>query len=219
MGPHGTLAAMFRSYLFVALGVGLVLAIALGGRPRHLVGKGFRWWLLLPLGVVLQSIVERDGVPVPYTILVLSYVYLLIFCLANLRHVGMGIVLIGIALNFAAIVANHGMPVRASAVRTVQGGSSSDEVVIDEVKHHLERPDSKVMALGDIVPVKPLDQVLSFGDLILAVGVVDLLVHLMRPFHRRRGAAWSAPPVAAGDTLVIDLTEPVGGRDRVPVLG
>lgn len=212
---------MLRSYLVVALAVGLVLAFALGGRPRHLAGKSFRWWVLLPLGVVLQAIVERDGVPVPYTVLVLSYVYLLLFCLANLRHAGMGVVLIGIGLNFGVIAANHGMPVRASAVRTVQGGSAaSSDVVIDEVKHHVERPDSKLMALADIIPVKPLDQVLSFGDLILAVGVIDLLVHLMRPFHPVGRRSSRSPAAVSGDgTAMIDLTEPVDVRDRVALPG
>jgi hypothetical protein len=192
-----------QSYLVVALAAGLVIGLVLGGRPRHLAQKHFRWWLLLPLGVVLQLVVEADGVPAPHALLIVSYVYLLVFCAANVRHAGMGVILVGIALNAVVIVANNGMPVREKAVYEAAIVDPGDAVSIDEVKHHLETPDDDVMFLADIIPVKPLRQVLSFGDLILSVGVADLLVHLLlpvggRPRRRRRGASADAEPAEAG---------------------
>jgi hypothetical protein len=179
-------APVAQSYLVVALAAGLVIGLVLGGRPRHLAQKQFRWWLLLPLGVVLQLVVEADGVPAPHALLIVSYLYLLAFCAANLRHAGMGVILVGIALNAVVIVANNGMPVREKAVYRAAIVDARDVVSIDEVKHHLETPDDDLMVLADIIPVKPLRQVLSFGDLILSVGVADLLVHLLLPNGGRR---------------------------------
>jgi hypothetical protein len=180
---------MAQSYLVVALAVGLVLGLLLGGRPRYLAQKHFRWWLLLPLGVVLQLVVEADGVPAPQALLLVSYVYLLIFCAANLRHVGMGVILIGIALNAFVIAVNGGMPVREKAVRQARIAHAGETVRIDQVKHHLEEPGDRFMVLADIIPVRPIREVLSFGDLILSVGVADLLVHLLRPVGRTRRTA------------------------------
>jgi len=177
---------MAQSYLVVALAAGLVVGLALGGRPRHLAQKHFRWWLLLPLGVALQVLVEADGVPAPHALLIVSYVYLLAFCAANLRHAGMGLILVGIALNAVVIVADNGMPVREKAVHQAAIAKPGETITIDEIKHHLERPDDTLMGLADIIPVKPLHQVLSFGDLVLSVGVADLLVHLLLPVGGRR---------------------------------
>jgi hypothetical protein len=201
MSGHGSVAPVAQSYLVVALAAGLVVGLVLGGRPRHLAQKRFRWWLLLPLGVVLQLVVEADGVPAPHALLIVSYVYLLVFCIANLRHVGMGLILVGIALNAVVIVVDNGMPVREKAVYQAAIVERGDTVSIDEIKHHLETPDDDLMVLADIIPVKPLHQVLSFGDLILSVGVADLLVHLLLPVggrrRRLRGVETSADAEAA----------------------
>ena len=60
-------------------------------------------------------------------------------------------------------------------------------------KHHAERPSDKLTFLGDIILVPALRQSLSFGDLIMLVGLVDVLFHCSRnPATRRRVA--STPP-------------------------
>lgn len=204
---------MAQSYLVVALAVGLLLGLLLGGRPRYLAQKRFRWWLLLPLGVVLQLVVEANGVPAPQALLLVSYVYLLVFCAANLRHVGMGIILIGIALNTFVIAVNGGMPVREKAVRQAHLADAGKIVRIDEVKHHLEEPGDRFMVLADIIPVRPIRQVLSFGDLILSVGVADLLVHLLQPVSRMRRRTSDPATDAARDEG--DDREPDGAIDLV----
>lgn len=208
------MTAVAQSYLVVALAAGLLVGLALGGRPRHLAQKRFRWWLLLPLGVLLQVIVELDGVPAPHALLIVSYVYLVVFCVANLRHAGMGVILVGISLNALVIVANTGMPVREKAIHEAAITKPGETITIDEVKHHLERPDDDLMFLADIIPVKPLRQVLSFGDLILSVGVADLLVHLLLPVGGRRRRDRLQPKTAeAGGGTPDTGTEP-DGADR-----
>lgn len=198
---------MAQSYLLVALATGLVLGLLLGGRPRHLAGKRFRWWLLLPLAVALQFVVELDGVPAPVTLLLVSYAYLLLFCAANLRHPGMGVVLVGIALNAVVITANGGMPVRVEAVRAARLVAPGETVHIVEVKHRIEEPGDRLTVLGDIIPIAPLREIVSFGDLVIAVGVADLLVHLLRPARARRRRPETAEGARAevNAPAVIDL--------------
>ena len=53
-------------------------------------------------------------------------------------------------------------------------------------EHHVQRSSDKLLILGDVVPISPLGEVVSFGDLIGGVGLVDVIVHLMRPAKRRR---------------------------------
>jgi len=37
------------------------------------------------------------------------------------------------------------------------------------------------MIISDVIPARPLREVLSFGDVIMAVGLADVLLHLLRP--------------------------------------
>ena len=172
----------------IAVVFGLVIGIVTGGRLVHLGEHRFRLWPLLVAGVVLQlPVLDRLG----FGGLLLSYAFLLGFAVANLRYVGMALVMIGITLNVVTIALNRGMPVRRDAI--VQAGmyprSAVDDLHLDR-KHHLERPGDRVMFLSDIVPlpVPELRSVLSMGDLVMSIGVADILVHLLRPARRRRKA-------------------------------
>ena len=209
-----------QPYALIAVAVGVLLGFALGGRLHWLGERSFRWWLLLPVGLVLQILVEFDGVPAPFAVLLASYACLLLFVAANVRLTGMGVILVGIGLNALVIALNHGMPVRANAVRAAQVVDIGEPVIIDSVKHRLEEPDDRLVVLGDIIAVAPIQQVLSFGDLILSVGLVDLMVHLMRPDRRQlRGRRRWVP--ASAVPAVIDLRTPTplpeGVTARAPV--
>ena len=181
------------AYPLVAVAAGLVLGRVTGGRFGHLARSRFRWWPLLVLGLGIQVAVEGGGPPAPFAWLLVSYACLLVFVAANLPLAGMGVVFIGITLNLAAIAANHGMPVRESAARAAGVIGPGQSMEFDGVKHVAEDRGTRVRVLGDIVPVPALRQVLSFGDLIISVGVADLMVFLMRPRRRR------APRPGGGD--------------------
>jgi hypothetical protein len=62
-------------------------------------------------------------------------------------------------------------------------------------KRHLETADDRMTVLGDIVPVPVAEEVLSFGDLAMSVGVATVLVNLLR--RRRPGLT---PLGASGST-------------------
>ena len=182
-------------FIAVAIVVGVAVGMARGGRFSNVGDAAFRLWPLLVLGVVVQGAAAFTGegaVPV----IVVSYVLLLAFCAANLTHAGMGVVFVGIALNLLVIGVNGGMPVRREAI--VAAGIVSHAEVDDldfGEKRHLEDEDDRLTFLGDIVPVPGAAEVLSFGDLVMSVGVAAVLANLLRRPRRDQRQSWegSAP--------------------------
>lgn len=167
-------------FIGVAIVAGIALGLLRGGRFENLGGATFRLWPLLILGVVVQGAAAftADGA---VALILASYAILVLFAAVNLHLAGMGVVLVGVALNFAVIAANSGMPVRAEAI-TAAGIAEPSEIPDLEFgsKRHLERPDDRLTVLGDIIPVPGVGEVLSFGDLAMAVGVATVLVGLLR---------------------------------------
>jgi hypothetical protein len=180
------------SILLFSLVVGIVAGIAAGGRPRFASLRPIRWVVVLLGGVALQLVGVAAGVneTIGLGCLLASYALLVVFALVNIRMVGMPIVLVGLLLNAAVIGANQGMPVRADAIATVDDSRTPAEILaLDfDAKRHIEEPDDRLAILGDVVPIEPLRQVVSFGDLILAFGLLNVVFRLLRPhaLPRRR---------------------------------
>jgi hypothetical protein len=195
------------SILLVALVVGVVAGLVAGGRPRYAAARPVRWTAALAAGVVLQLIplaVDIAGTAGLACVLA-SYALLALFAVVNFRLVGMPIVLVGLLLNGAVIAANQGMPVREDAIATIDRSRTPAEIrALDfEAKRHLEGPDDRFTVLGDAIPIRPLGIVVSFGDLILAVGLLNVVFRLLRPHvvpHRRerRGQVDAAHSLALG---------------------
>lgn len=159
--------------------------------------RSLRGWALLAAGIATQAAAGRVGGEEATTPLVLaSYLMLLGFAGLNLHLVGMGVVMIGMAANAAVIGLNDGMPIRPSAVVAAELATPEQASRMRaDAKRRPERPGDQLVILADIVPVPPLREVVSFGDLVIGVGVADVLVHLMRGRARHRATA--ASPVAA----------------------
>jgi Family of unknown function (DUF5317) len=178
-------------FLFVTLALALGVALVTGGSLRSIAATEIRYpGILAPVAgiqLALEVLRPTSGTAghLGSALLVVSYVFLLLFCAANLRLRGLAVVAVGIALNGAVITVNRGMPIRApeAAVETT-------------TKHHPERPSDRLTFLGDIILVPALRQSLSFGDLIMLVGLVDVVFHCSRkPSIRRRSD--SRPPASA----------------------
>lgn len=165
----------------VAVAVGIAVGLLTGGRLQHLGERTFHAVPLLVAGVALQLL---SGVltGVSVALVLLSYVLLLAFCGLNLRLVGMGVVLAGLAMNSLVIAVNGGMPVRRSAV-VAAGIAGYDDIpeIRLEGKRHFEDDDDRLMFLADIIPIPLLQEVLSIGDVVMSVGVASVLAHLLRP--------------------------------------
>jgi hypothetical protein len=167
----------------VALLVGILTALALGGRPRHAAGYRFRWPAALAVGAGAQLVAvaaDASG-PAAAALVVVSYAGLLAFVAGNLAVPGLAIALAGLALNAAVMAVNVGMPVRASAIRAAGGGSAEVGELDFGPKHRLERPGDDLVVLADRIPVAVTGEVVSVGDIVLSLGAGVAVHSLLRP--------------------------------------
>ncbi len=109
---------------------------------------------------------------------------LVAFAAANLRMVGMSIVLVGLTLNAVVILANGAMPVDPAAV-VATGLARGEELASLDLgpARRWRDAEDRVAVLGDILPVALLDEVVSFGDLIVAAGLANVTFRLLRPLR------------------------------------
>lgn len=184
----------------VAIAVGISIAVLTGGTLARILDARIRWPALLFAAFGAQLILglwsPGDGWPdaLGFGIFVAALVALVVFCALNLHLTGMSIVLIGAALNLLVVALNGGMPVRLA------DDAPSDRVAALETSAtHLPEDDADALSfLGDIIVLPdPVDRSISFGDLILGVGLVDVLVHASR--HRKRTAPQPVTTTSVAD--------------------
>lgn len=167
--------------------IAIVLAILIvpltGGQFRQLARIRLRRPWMLFAGLLLQILLEVIDLPraryddVGLTILLASYVLIIGFGLSNLLLTGMGVITIGIAMNAFVIALNQGMPYR------VPEGEPREVTV----KHRPEKPDDILVELGDYIRLgSPVNASISFGDLVIAVGLIDLTYRASRRPRRSR---------------------------------
>lgn len=179
---------MFVLGIFVALA--LLIPLVTLGSYKHLINTDMRWGWLLGTGLAVQLGLEYYTLPVRYWhsvgfgLLVASYVLILGFVARNVVLRGMSIVFIGVFCNALVITLNQGMPVKLPPEWRNQPWAQAT------VKHHPEQPGEQLRFLSDIIIVKgPLETVMSFGDLILAVGLCDVAFNASRDPRRRKKKA------------------------------
>lgn len=147
------------------------------------------WMLAGGLGIqVLLDIVEvpEDQIEtVGYGLLMASFALILAACLANLRTPGFGVIAVGVAMNALVVGLNQGMP--TIDIGNDAEGNRIQEPIEASVKHRPEREDDLLQFLGDrILLPEPFDAVVSFGDLVISVGICELAYFASRRRHRRR---------------------------------
>jgi hypothetical protein len=181
--------------LVFACGLGLLV----GGRPSALATLKVRWTPAALIGLALQ-LTPFPGDTWPLVMLLVSFVFLTAFAVVNLRARVSGFLLIavGVVMNFTVIAVNQGMPVaREALVASHQEDTLPILLERPGAKHHLAGPDDHLMFLADVIPVPPLQQVVSLGDVIAYGGVVWLVVAGMRR-REERTPAGEAPGVTEG---------------------
>jgi hypothetical protein len=162
------------------------LGLLAGGRLRRLERLRLRWWALAPIGLGMQlAPVPSDpgnvATAVSTAMVIASFPVLLVFVANNLRTPGFPALLIGLALNFAVITPNGGMPVSAGAIRTASGSLQTPPLERSDPKHHILTDQDVLTPLADIIAVgPPLRAVLSAGDLFVYSGLAWLIIATMR---------------------------------------
>jgi hypothetical protein len=194
-----------------AVGIALVLVVATRGRLRRVLAArvSATWTLVVGAGLQVASELwepgDSWGDDVGFGLVLLSYLLLMVFVVSNLHLRGMGVVLVGLALNALVIGVNQGMPVRLPD----DASPAQREEVERSAKHHVERGSDHLVVLADIIPLPGSGLTrASFGDLILAVGFVDVVVQLARPPRRRSGLLSTTVVEAAGDDPDRDAAPP-----------
>lgn len=121
-----------------------------------------RGWGLLVVAAAITFALEFGWTAGGYALLVASFVLAIVFCVRNLERPGMAIILLGVALNAAVCIVDHGMP-------------SSGPAFVGNVRHHHARAGERLLALSDTIALRPLHAVVSIGDLIVVFGAVAVV--------------------------------------------
>jgi hypothetical protein len=132
----------------------------------------------------------------------ISYVLLMGLVLINRSRPGMWLAGLGVLMNFTVIAINGGMPVLAEAAEVASGFTITAPDLSGSYKHVLLDSSSHLTAFADVIPMRiaGIGQVISLGDVFLAVGLGRFLEYELRRPRRyfRRGA--HAQPGSASKT-------------------
>lgn len=161
-----------------------------GGSLNDLSETTFRWTPLLVAGLVVQLtflywdpewLGERGGL----VVLLASNVTVAVWLALNRSLPGLLLAGAGMALNVLVIAANGAMPVLVSSAEKAGVAESLRQ---SSIKHERLTEDTVLPWLGDAIPVPPFKEVLSVGDVVLALGLCRLVDARMtvgkRPRHR-----------------------------------
>jgi len=176
-------------WLALVLFIAMTVALLRGGRLINLADIRLRFWWLLLLGFGIQAataFIPADEVwahSTATTMILVSYVPLLILVLINRQREGMWLAGLGILMNFSVIALNGGMPVLEGAA-TVAGGLIQGQAaaLVLDFKHVVLDATTSLPFLADVMPVRLFGtgQVISLGDVLLAVGLGRFLEDELR---------------------------------------
>jgi len=186
--------------LLVAAAIGLLT----GGRLRAIARLRLTAPALAFAALALAVVASVVTLPRAGSIALLagSYAFAAAFLIVNRRargaiSAGLAILAIGWSLNATVIALNGGMPLSRAAYDAsgqrapiVEGAGGFERIVIAD-------RDTTLSWLGDVIPVRPLHQVISPGDVALLAGMALMILGAMhlRPldagnpdFHRAQKA-------------------------------
>ena len=166
---------MIVTVLLAAIVAGI--AVMRGGSLERLSETKFRWPWLIALGLGAQIGLEvwspawlDDGVGL--AVLLGSNALVALFLAVNIRLPGMALAAIGMTLNVIVIAANGAMPVSQRALD--KAGYEGDVGEFDR-KHELLDDSTKLPWLADVIPLPYLRTIISLGDVVLAIGIAQLV--------------------------------------------
>ncbi len=182
-------------WLALVLFIALVIAVLRGGRLVNLGDIELKGWWLLFIALGLQAgtnWLPEGSLNTGVAMMLVSYVLLLIMVWANRSKPGMWIAGIGVLANLIVIAVNGGMPVLAGAAEVASGFTISEPDLSNSFKHVLLDETSRLTFFADVIPIRlaGIGEVISLGDIFLALGLGMFLEHELRRPRRyfRRGA-------------------------------
>lgn len=222
---------MFSIVLLAIAGIGIGFAVALftGTSPSAIFGRlrAIRvvHWPVLALGAVLSLAVGLDtNMLAGRFALGVSLALLLAGCLLNRHITGARIVAVGIAANLAVLLVNGYLPVSEGAV--VAAGiidfDGLDRVLLGTARRWID--DATIAAwLGGTIPLAPLKDVITLGDLVTAAGLANVGFRLMLPSAQVARQLTAVPLDAADDygdaSVVLRPTTQRTTLEHPPLIG
>jgi len=193
-------------WLAIVLLTSLAIAMSRGGRFAYLGDIELRAWWLLVVSFGLQAATrwapaaqawESAGLVMVLT----SFGMLMVMALINRSKPGMRLAGLGVLANFAVIAVNGGMPVLAGAAEVASGFAVNDPDLSASFTHVLLDEASRLTFFADVIPLRVagVGEVISFGDIFLALGLgVFLEYELRRPRRWFRHGVSARPGSATG---------------------
>lgn len=139
----------------------------------------------LAVGISLVLIVTLIGPSQPLWWMLGAYVAFAYFGVRNLQLTGMVVLLIGMLMNLAPLIANFAVPVSERALISVGEVDEAGDPVIETIRESTDTAGSLVF-LGDVVPLPIFAAVISLGDLVIAVALADIAANVMLRSKPRR---------------------------------
>ena len=196
--------------------IGALIGRARGGRFNALKTTQISasGWLAAGLSIVL--IVTFIGPSQPIWWMFVAYFAFSVFGLRNLHFAGMVVLLIGMLMNVAPMIANGAVPASERALLSVGEVDEAGEPIITGTRESTETATSFEI-FGDVIPVPVFGVVVSLGDLVIAVALADIAMNILlrsRPSGRDDEAFTFSS--ATDDTAEIDLRDTPQKTPKAP---
>lgn len=184
-------------WLALVLFIALVVAVLRGGRLVNLGDIELNAWWLLFLALGLQwgtNLLPQEDrwENLGLAMVLMSFLLLMLLVWFNRRKPGMWIAGLGVLMNFTVIAVNGGMPVLAAAAEAASGFTITEPDLSGSFKHVPLDESSRLTFFADVIPLRlaGIGEVISLGDIFLALGLGVFLEHELRRPRRwfKRGA-------------------------------
>ena len=167
-----------------AFGLGCLIGRLRGGSWSGVTSARIHGTGWLVMGITTILVLNLIGPAFPLAWALVGTMCFLVFGLKNLQITGMIIMLLGLLMNTAPLLANGAMPVSDLALQSV---GSVDESGTSEITGLRESTSTatRLAAFGDVIPVPIVNSVVSLGDLVMLVALADIASNLLLRARRR----------------------------------
>ena len=178
--------------ILTLIAASLIVALLRGGSIDALLATRFRLVALVFAAAAIQiyfvvwppAWLDRGTATLLY---LGSQAVVVTFLVLNRHLAGVLLIGLGLGLNMFSIAANGAMPVSETATRLAGAEYLTDHRHVEHglhLRNEVMDDSTRMPFLGDVIPVPGLAQVMSLGDLVIAVGVVRLVLTRTKPDPR-----------------------------------
>jgi len=180
----------------MAVVLGAAAGLWRGGRLSAVVDVQLRWWSLLVAAIGIQLSLGWLPVAARWTLVLLCCGLVLAWTYANFGALGtkfgLAFLLAGILANTIVIAANKGMPVDVHAL-VISGRAASTNVAHGFLfKHTTMTSHTSLSWLADRLPIPVLKEVMSFGDVLMLIGLGTIVYKITQPRPLRASTSAAA---------------------------